>query len=265
MQARLPQIDFSRSNALWLPAVPEFAHQMNAGSLLLPYLEPYLIKVMKLARPKLAEVAPELLDDVDAFNRQEANHFKVHAEYNRLMRSQYPGLEAFEAEIRSDFQRFLSDESLGWNLAYCEGFESAGLVQSEFFLQEIDDLLADADPAVTELWRWHLAEEFEHRSVAHDVLKALHPGYVPRLRGSHLFMRHLMGFSGRVRRHLLAVDRLRGNSDDTAAIRRTTRELRRRQLRFLLPRMARILRPGYDPRRRKTPGSLRSRLAPYEV
>ena len=68
---------------------------------------------------------------------------------------------------------WLRDRSLAWNLAYCEGFESTGLIQSEFFLQEIDDLLVDADPAVHELWAWHLAEEFEHRNVAHDVLEAL--------------------------------------------------------------------------------------------
>ena len=137
----------------------------------MPYLEPYLIKVMKAARPRLAEVAPELLDDLEIFNRQEANHYRVHAAYNRVMREQYPGLEPFEAEIRADFERFVAEKSLEWNLAYCEGFESTGIVQSEFFLQEIDDLLETADPAVAELWRWHLAEEFEHRCVAHDVLE----------------------------------------------------------------------------------------------
>ena len=38
------------------------------------------------------------LADVDVFNRQEANHYKVHAAYNRFLFEQYPGLEAFDAE-----------------------------------------------------------------------------------------------------------------------------------------------------------------------
>ena len=130
MRARLPQIDFGSADALWLPALPAFAHQMNGGSLLLPYLEPYLIRVMKAARPELLRKAPELVEHLDVFCRQEANHYKVHAAYNRVMRAQYPGLEAFEAEIRADFQHFLEERSLGWNLAYCEGFASTGVIQS---------------------------------------------------------------------------------------------------------------------------------------
>ena len=101
MKVRLPEIDFSEADPLWAPRLPGFSHRMNGASLLLPYLEPYLIRVMKLARPELERVAPHLLEDVDVFNRQEANHFKVHAAYNARMRELYPGLDAFEDEIRA--------------------------------------------------------------------------------------------------------------------------------------------------------------------
>ena len=183
---------------------------------------------------------------VDVFNRQEANHFKVHAAYNAVMREQYPGLEPLEAEIKADFERFLREESLAWNLAYCEGFEATGIVQSEFFLQEIDDVLETADPAVAELWRWHLAEEFEHRNVSHDVLKALYPGYVRRIRGFRFCGRHLFGFGGRVREHLLAIDRERGRVVVDAAYLARQRAFERRQRRFQLPRLAKVLLPGYS-------------------
>jgi len=264
MLARLPQIDFSAADGHWFPAEPGFSHQMNGGSLLLPFLEPYLIKVMKAARPRLAEVAPELLSDLEVFNRQEANHFKVHAAYNRVLREQYPGLEPFEAEIRADFDRFLAEKSLAWNLAYCEGFEATGLVQSEFFLQQIDDLLETADPAVTELWKWHLAEEFEHRNLAHDVLRALHPGWLRRLRGFRFCSSHLFGFSSRVREHMLAIDRERGRIGDAASLRPAARALAARQRRFQLPRLVRILAPGYSPQGRALPEPTRRVLLSYE-
>ena len=265
MRARLPQIDFAGADAHWIPAVPGLAHQLNGASLVLPYLEPYLIKVMKVARSRIADVAPEILDDIEVFNHQEANHFKVHAAYNRVMREQYPGLEDFEAEIRADFEGFSAERSLAWNLAYCEGFESAGIVQSEFFLQEIDDLLETADTAVVELWRWHLAEEFEHRNVAHDVLKALHPGWQHRLRGFRYCGRHLFGFTSRVREHMLAIDRERGRIRDDAAQRRAARTVDWRQRRFHLPRMARVFMPWYSPHRRAMPEATQRVLASYDV
>ena len=265
MQARLPEIDFTQADAHWFPSVPEFGHRMNGGSLLLPYLEPYLIRVMKMARPRIAEVAPELLHDLDVFNRQEANHYKLHAAYNKVMRAQYPGLEPFEAEIKADFQRFLAEESLEWNLAYCEGFESTGLISSEFFLQEIDDLLEGSDPAVRELWSWHLAEEFEHRNVCHDVLGALYPGWAKRVGGFAYCGQHLFGFSGRVREHLLAIDRERGRIRDDDAQRAAFEVFEAREKRFQGPRVAGILMPWYSPHPRVMQAPTRQLLASYEA
>ena len=253
MRTRLPDIDFSQADGLWLAAWPEFAHRMNGASLLLPYLEPYLIRLMKLARPRIADAAPELLDDLDTFNRQEANHYKVHARYNDVLRAQYPGLEPFEAEIKADFQRFLANESLEWNLAYAEGFESIGLVMSEFFLQEIDDALETSDPAVRELWSWHLAEEFEHRAVAHDVLAAVDPSWIRRLQGFRFFSGHLNDFAARVGEHMTEIDRQRGRiRDDDAGVRTTSRRYARREARFYGVRVLRLVMPWYRPHGRPT-------------
>ena len=261
MKARLPKLDFQKANPRWIPRAPGFAHQMNGASLLLPYLEPFLVKVMREARPRIAELAPELLPDLDVFNRQEANHYRVHAAYNQVMSEQYPGLAPFEAEIRSDFEGFLRDRSLAWNLAYCEGFESNGIISSEFFLQEIDDLLEDADPAVTTLWRWHLAEEFEHRNVAHDVLKALYPGWRHRIRGYRFCAQHLFNFTARVRAHMSESDIELGRCD--ADLSRPG--FQRRAALFHLPRVAKIYMPWYSPHRRRMKEPTRRALAFFET
>ncbi|MEM9176639.1 MAG: metal-dependent hydrolase [Myxococcota bacterium] len=245
MRPRLPRIDFSKADGLWIPRWPEMAHRLNGASLFLPYLEPYLIRVMKQARPLLEAKAPSLLPEVDVFNRQEANHYKVHAAYNRILFAQYPGLETFDREIKADFERFLAEESLEWNLAYCEGFECSGLISSEFYLQEIDDALEGADPAVHELWSWHLAEEFEHRSVTHDVLATVAPGWLHRLRGFKAFGVHLQAFTARVSAHLMEIDRERGRIDDTSDADRAA--FARREARFYRPRILKILTPWYSP------------------
>ena len=134
MKARRPSLDFDHAPARWIPDAPAYAYQLDAASTMLPYLEPYLIRVQKLARKQLdPEQHADLIRDIDLFNQQEANHFRLHAKYNEVLRRHYPGLEAFEAEIKADFDRFLREKSLAWNLAYCEGFECTGLVSAEFF------------------------------------------------------------------------------------------------------------------------------------
>ena len=264
MKARRPSLDFSRAPAGWIPDAPGYAYQLDAASTMLPYLEPYLIKVQKLAREQLdPDRHAELIRDIEVFNHQEANHFRLHAKYNEALRSHYPGLEAFEAEVKADFDRFLRDQSLAWNLAYCEGFECMGLVGAEFFFGPAEPFLRTADPAARDLWAWHLAEEFEHRCVCHDVLHALHPGTFHRLRGYFAFLSHLQRFCNRVAEHLKAVDRERGTYPADADVK--DRVFQRVQSRHTLPRMLRILSPTYDPTPRRMAPALEAALRFYEA
>lgn len=264
MKPRRPSFDFDHAPARWIPDAPAYAYQLDAASTMLPYLEPYLIRVQKLARERLDPARhADLIRDIDLFNQQEANHFRLHAKYNEVLRRHYPGLEAFEAEIKADFDRFLREKSLAWNLAYCEGFECTGLVSAEFFFGPAEPFLRTADPSARDLWAWHLAEEFEHRSVCHDVLRALHPGLLRRLRGYFDFLIHLQRYADRVAAHLAAVDRERGTAPVAAD--EKNRAFDRVRNRFMLPRLARILLPTYDPAPRVAPLSLAAALRTYEA
>ena len=253
MKARPAPIDFSDAKPWWTPKHPPVGHGLNGGSVNLPYLEPYLIKVMKQARKELETKAPELIPDVDVFIQQEANHFATHARFNAVLREKYDGMEALEDEIRRDFEGFM-ERDLRWNLAYSEGFESMGLVQSELFFEQIDGLLEDADPAVLELWRWHLAEEFEHRCVCHDVYHALYGRGIGswwfRIRVFVYTVRHLQGFGQKVARHLLAQDAAAGRLPTGWRYRLRSRLLGVRMRLFALPRFFQVLMPWYTPRRR---------------
>lgn len=264
MKARRPALDFTRARARWIPDAPAYAYQLDGASTMLPYLEPYLIKVQNLARERLdPREDADLIRDIDLFNRQEANHFRLHAQYNETMHRHYPGLEPFEQEIEADFERFLREKSLAWNLAYCEGFESTGLVSAEFFFGPAAPFLQTADPATRDLWAWHLAEEFEHRCVCHDVLRALYPGWTRRLRGYFDFLTHLQRYGDRVAAYLKSVDRERGEYPADAE--RKDRAFDRVRGRFMLPRLARILSPTYDPHRRRATPALDSALRRYET
>ena len=63
---RRPKFDYADSPRVWTPRNPTFGYRMNGGSLTLPYLEPYLIRVMRQAKEALGEKAPPaLLTDID--------------------------------------------------------------------------------------------------------------------------------------------------------------------------------------------------------
>ena len=254
MTVRRPSFDYSATPRNWMPNNPALGYQLNGGSLTLPYLEPYLIRVMRQAKKALTEHRPELASalskDIDLFNGQEANHFRIHSRFNATLRERYEGIEELEAEIESDFARMLREESLEWNLGYSAGFETTGMVTAQLFFQCALEGREDADPAVDGLWGWHLAEEYEHRCVAFDVLRAIGGSYRQRLRMFFYQAEHLHTFGTKAARLMRAQDEAAGvtlvaNPEQAAR----HRKIERRQARFAQWRIAKALMPWHDPRR----------------
>ena len=119
-------------------------------SFTLPYLEPYLIRTMKEARPKITD--EKLQADLARFNAQEGQHYQQHARFNELVRARgYPKLEALEKELSDDYHRFTREKSLRFNLAYAEGFEAFTTASARFSFEEgLDDLEAGLRNAAAE-------------------------------------------------------------------------------------------------------------------
>lgn len=175
MQVRFPDFDFSRESPNWGDNIEAVAI-VNASAIIPPAIERYMIRVMHQARRRLdAERDGDLLADIDVFNRQEGQHLKLHASYLAMIRDNgYPEIARFEAAFAADLADFLDCESLAWNLSYCEGFEASGAAMSRAYVDgEIAEICGDRGSVPMALWRWHLAEEFEHRSVVHNVLQRL--------------------------------------------------------------------------------------------
>lgn len=153
-------------------------------SMTLPYLEPYLIRVMRQALKQATD--PEVIRELKQFIGQEAQHYQQHKLVNDIVRTTSPeleGLQKLEDELKEDYRRFLANKSLKFNLAYAEGFEAATFASARNELKynlwgglkelEGTDLL--------QLLRWHLVEEIEHRTVTFDIYKHLYGGYLYRL------------------------------------------------------------------------------------
>jgi predicted metal-dependent hydrolase len=269
MKVRFPKFDFAGVSAHWAPD-PEFAQGFNAASLIPAHVEPYLLKVMRVARERLHPSKQPLINELDIFCKQEMQHMKHHLAYNKLVRAQgYEGLAPIEAKVAADFERFLSERSLRFNLAYCEGFESMSASACEAWFEEFDDYLADAHPAVVGLWRWHLAEEFEHRTVCSDVyheLSGLNPiaRYFYRIYGYFYALIHLGRFQKAAASYLLARDREKMTKAELVDSLARERAVTRRTLRSFLPMMLKIVLPTYDPAKRRVPSGLQEYLIEFE-
>lgn len=149
-----------------------------AGSLLLPHLEPYLIRSMKAAEKHVTD--PKILDDLQRFVAQEGQHYRMHMKFNEtIRRAGFPGLETLEKELSDDYHRFTNTKSLRFNLAYAEGFEALTMNAIKQLMEP--DGFGDNLPTYMQMIEWHFVEELEHRTVAFDVYDHVCGGYFYRL------------------------------------------------------------------------------------
>jgi uncharacterized protein len=231
---------------------------LNVGiSLLLPYLEPYLIRSMRSARKHVTD--PVLLADLDAFSGQEGQHYRQHLRFNQSLRlAGFPGLKALEDEVEADFQRFTRTRSLRFNLAYAEGFEAFTMALSRFSLET--GALDRIHPAARDLFTWHLIEELEHRTVAFDVYEHVCGGYLYRVAVGLFAQWHLNRFVLRVAGVLRNTDRevFRKKYGGRAKAWARMRTLHRQNLTGLLPKVLATYLPWYTPHAIEMPAVARA-------
>ncbi|MDE0885783.1 MAG: metal-dependent hydrolase [Myxococcota bacterium] len=224
-----------------------------ALSMTMPYLEPYLIRTMGVAIPKLKN--PKLAEDTRDFSRQEAHHYRNHANLNRRIRASFSArgadaLGQIESALDVDYRRFSREKPLRWNLAYAEGFEamtcSGALAMAEF--KTFDDPYRNPGG---EIWGWHLAEEIEHRTVAFGVFQELVGSYLYRLLFGSRAQHHYLSYIGRFARCMA--------EDLGRDVGRPRTPVERRAVRLFL----RTLSPRYDPAKIEIPEHVSEMLAAF--
>lgn len=171
-----------------------------ALSLTMPYLEPYLIRTMKVAIPEITD--PELAEDARRFSQQEGHHYRNHAAFNQTLREHFGGATAeairvIEANLEADYQRFTRTKSLRFNVAYAEGFEAMTCAGA---LAMAEHGMFDGSAGMMpggDLWAWHMAEEIEHRTVAFSVFEHLVGSYLYRVVFGTYAQWHYISYLGR--------------------------------------------------------------------
>lgn len=261
MQVRFPKFDFSKVRPHWAPDL-EFAQTYNAGSTVPAHIEPFLVKVMVKARGLLPPERTELHKDLDIFIKQEMQHCKMHLAFNKRLREEgYEGMAEIEKDYAADYDDYLMNRSLRFNLAYCEGFEAMSAIAVTAFFEDFEPFLKGADPEAVDLWRWHLAEEYEHRTVAHDVYHALsgmNPvfTYFYRIYGFFYAVRHIRAHTNRVSEYLLEKDRAGMSAAEVERSKARQVEVQKALGRSAKRHLLAILSPFYRPESRPMPRGL---------
>jgi predicted metal-dependent hydrolase len=274
LTVRYPKIDYSKVPAHWARNIA-FAQDRNSASLLPTPVEPWLIKVLQSVIDKLPEGDPKLREDVLGFIGQESQHYRQHNLFNKAMIAQgYPRLPEFERALADELAAFLKTRSPKFLFAYADGFESLGAVSGGIWFEKSDGMLAGADPSAVALWKWHIAEEFEHREICFKVYHALFGrglwnavvnGYFYRVYGFIFAILHLKGHSSRIFEYLLETDRQTMTEAEKQKLEADLKEFAAFQRKHFLTQLLKNFLPWYNPGRKRMPRGLMDYLKQFEA
>ncbi len=176
----------------------------DAMSTLFPEGERFFINCVRDFRDQVTD--PAMQRDVADFIRQEAQHGKVHTQFNDRLQAQGVRVDRIEEHSRGIFKFLRTYTSRKWTLAQTAAVEHLTAIMAHSFFGRAE-LMADADRRIHAMYVWHGVEEIEHKAVAFDVMqKVARVGWLMRVSAmlyvSLLFPLHVFS----IMRHMLIVD-----------------------------------------------------------
>ncbi|QLY33338.1 metal-dependent hydrolase [Nocardia huaxiensis] len=188
LQARNVQFDWSRTKPVWMAEEPIASHVLNALSMLLPEGERSFIvtygEALELVRDE------KLREAMIGFIGQESMHAESHHNaLEEVLLAHGIDVEPYVRQTEYLFRKTLGPRELDTPAAQQQQLvERLGFIATlEHFFAFLGDWILnadleqfDADPQMLDLFRWHGAEEVEHRMVAHDVAEYFGIGYIRR-------------------------------------------------------------------------------------
>jgi len=137
--------------------------------LLMPYVEPYLVRSIRRTLPALDE---PLRSRTDEYVKQELAHHVQHRRFNDVLAGQCPGVRPLERWMRRVYGWLGRTRSDRFNVAFAAGSETLAFGIARWVDANVGVLFDGADADASALFLWHLAEEVEHKTAAFDVFEA---------------------------------------------------------------------------------------------
>lgn len=188
LQARNVQFDWSRTEPVWMKRDPIASHVLNALSMLLPEGERMFLVTFGEALELVKD--EKLREAMIGFIGQESMHAESHhGALEQVLKTHGIDVEPYVQQAEFIFRKTLGPREMTTPAAQQQQLvERLGVIAAlEHFFAWLGDWVLnadlekfDADPQMLDLFRWHGAEEVEHRMVAHDVAEYFEVGYVRR-------------------------------------------------------------------------------------
>ena len=185
LPARRVKFDLNGTPLHWLKDDPFSSYVINGIHLLLPPGELWFCRVYNQALPLITDDV--LREEVKGFIRQEAIHSRVHSNAHHYLTDH--GLDVDEFTETADwlFSQLLGDAPFGLSILKRPATDKLWLITRVGLVAAIEHFTGvlgqwamdntswekNGDPTMTDLFKWHLAEEVEHRTVAFDLFEHL--------------------------------------------------------------------------------------------
>lgn len=165
----------------WIPNEPFACMVLNAAHLLLPHGELWMCRTFNQAKPLITD--EKILQDVNWFIQQEGNHAKAHKVVMTTFSEQGADFKKSHELLTRLFHVILGEKIFGrwaandkwahrwlrFRIGLIAILEHVTCVLGGWLVENTAFEKAGADDEMIKIFKWHGAEEIEHRSVAHDL------------------------------------------------------------------------------------------------
>jgi predicted metal-dependent hydrolase len=210
LSVRAPRLGFTSVPKHWFADSAAATHVVNGVNLLFPAGERFFVRsTLRYLAQLDAEGRKDLVVRAKGFFGQEGRHAGAHEKFFETMRAQGYEIDRFLAWYDRVAYRLIEKSSPhALSLAVTVALEHFTAILAEDALRDDAAILEHAHPELRRLLAWHAVEELEHKSVAFDVLAAVHPSYALRMAGLALGTACLGGFWIAATKDLLEQDGL---------------------------------------------------------
>lgn len=150
----------------------------NNLSLFFPPGERFFVAAVNHYKDRVDD--PKLLSELKAFCAQEGFHSREHVRYNRMLQAQGYPARAMEQRIERILHLVTRVLPPRLRLSATCALEHFTATLAHCLLSH-NEFLGSAHPVMAALWRWHAAEENEHKAVAYDVFQKVGGTYFQRV------------------------------------------------------------------------------------
>lgn len=162
----------------WTMGNPLITHFENAFSIMIPPGERFFIDSVRHHESRVTDAEGREL--IRAFVQQEGLHGRAHDRFNHSCARFGIDVRRQQRYAEGVFRRLR--RWLPWRIqlgitAFAEHLTAVGA----HTLLDDGDIADRMDPQMLEFWRWHAAEELEHKAVAFDLFQKVGGGYPTRV------------------------------------------------------------------------------------